>query len=187
MAVKTFTTGEVLTASDTNTYLNNGGLVYITDTSWSGVSSASQVTVSNVFSSTYDNYRILITGYGNTSSGVLSMKLRTTTDDSTAAYARYGSSWATSASNITESGQTMWRINLFSNNSAYRDSLDMTVFNPNVATNTGAVGHALELNTGIYYAYSLNMQTTTQYTGFSLFISTGTFTGKVWVYGFRQA
>ncbi len=29
MAVKTFTTGEVLTAADTNTYLNNGGLVYI--------------------------------------------------------------------------------------------------------------------------------------------------------------
>ena len=32
MAVKTFSTGEVLTASDTNTYLNNGGLVYITST-----------------------------------------------------------------------------------------------------------------------------------------------------------
>jgi hypothetical protein len=29
MAIKTFTTGEVLTASDTNTYLANSGLVYV--------------------------------------------------------------------------------------------------------------------------------------------------------------
>lgn len=59
MAVKTFTTGEVLTASDTNTYLNNGGLVYITSTTvGSGVSS---VTVSNCFSSTYDRYLIRFT------------------------------------------------------------------------------------------------------------------------------
>ena len=58
MAVKTFTTGEVLTASDTNTYLNNGGLVYISGTTvGTGVSS---VTVSSAFSSTYDNYRVII-------------------------------------------------------------------------------------------------------------------------------
>jgi hypothetical protein len=30
MAIKTFTTGEVLTASDTNTYLANSGLVFET-------------------------------------------------------------------------------------------------------------------------------------------------------------
>ena len=29
MAVKTFTQGEKLTAADTNTYLNNGGLVFV--------------------------------------------------------------------------------------------------------------------------------------------------------------
>jgi hypothetical protein len=29
MAIKTFTTGEVLTASDTNTYLANAGLVFV--------------------------------------------------------------------------------------------------------------------------------------------------------------
>ena len=60
MAIKTFTTGEVLTASDTNTYLANSGLVYVTSaTVGSGVSS---VTVSNCFSSTYDNYRIVFAG-----------------------------------------------------------------------------------------------------------------------------
>jgi hypothetical protein len=55
MAIKTFTTGEVLTASDTNTYLANSGLVYIASGSLSGT----PTNVANVFSSTYDNYRIV--------------------------------------------------------------------------------------------------------------------------------
>ncbi len=67
MAIKTFTTGEVLTASDTNTYLANSGLVYVTSaTIGTGVTTA---TVSNCFSSTYDAYRIVITGGVATTAG----------------------------------------------------------------------------------------------------------------------
>ena len=56
MAIKTFTTGEVLTAADTNTYLANSGLVYIASGSLSGTST----TFTNCFSSTYNNYRIVV-------------------------------------------------------------------------------------------------------------------------------
>ena len=57
MAIKTFTTGEVLTASDTNTYLANAGLVYVTSvTVGTGVTT---VSVSSCFTSTYDSYEIL--------------------------------------------------------------------------------------------------------------------------------
>jgi len=60
MAIKTFTTGEVLTAADTNTYLANSGLVYVTSaTVGTGVSS---VTVSSAFNITYDNYKIIYSG-----------------------------------------------------------------------------------------------------------------------------
>jgi hypothetical protein len=78
MAIKTFTSGEVLTASDTNTYLNNSGLVLITSgitvSSTGGTAatvangtvtvgtSNTAVTVSGAFSSTYDNYRIIYSG-----------------------------------------------------------------------------------------------------------------------------
>jgi hypothetical protein len=58
MAIKTFTTGEVLTASDTNTYLANSGLVYISTTTFSGGSTA---TFQSCFSDTYTNYRALVT------------------------------------------------------------------------------------------------------------------------------
>lgn len=187
MAIKTFTTGEVLTASDTNTYLNNGGLVYITNTSWSAVSSASQVTVANVFSSTYDDYKILIEAYANTTGPNLSMKLRTSSDDSAADYQRWGLKWTTAASNLSLTGQTQWFINDLSTSSAYRNGLDMTIFSPNIATNTSATMNAIELNAGALFALALNKPTTTQYTGFSLFVSTGTFTGRLAVYGYRKA
>jgi hypothetical protein len=58
MAIKTFTTGEVLTASDTNTYLANAGLVYVkSQTIGTGVSS---VIVSDCFTTDYDNYKIVV-------------------------------------------------------------------------------------------------------------------------------
>lgn len=62
MAVKTFTTGEVLTAADTNTYLNNGGLVYIA--SGSPAANAT-INIDNVFTSTYRNYRIVMRMVGS--------------------------------------------------------------------------------------------------------------------------
>ena len=58
MAIKTFTTGEVLTASDTNTYLANAGLDYITGTTFSG-STATYIRLVDCFNSKYDNYRIV--------------------------------------------------------------------------------------------------------------------------------
>lgn len=54
MAVKTFTSGEVLTSSDTNTYLANSGLVYISTTNFA---TASTTQFTSAFTSTYRNYR----------------------------------------------------------------------------------------------------------------------------------
>jgi hypothetical protein len=60
MAIKTFTTGEVLTAADTNAYLGNGGLVFVKQQTVSG--NPTSMTVTDAFSATYDNYRITVTG-----------------------------------------------------------------------------------------------------------------------------
>lgn len=59
MAVKTFSS-EVLTSGDTNTYLANSGLVYVTEVSVG--TAVSSVALTNVFSATYDNYRIIYAG-----------------------------------------------------------------------------------------------------------------------------
>ena len=60
MAIKTFTSGEVLTASDTNTYLANSGLVYVK--SQAVIGSPTTITVTNAFSADYDDYRIIYSG-----------------------------------------------------------------------------------------------------------------------------
>jgi hypothetical protein len=65
MAIKTFTTGELLSSSDTNTYLANSGLVYVTSATIG--TAVSSVAVANAFSATYDNYKIVAHGgIGNT-------------------------------------------------------------------------------------------------------------------------
>ena len=74
MAVKTFTT-EVLTSADTNTYLANSGLVYVTSaTIGTGVST---VEIVSAFNTTYDAYKIVATGVAavNVSGESISMTL----------------------------------------------------------------------------------------------------------------
>ena len=67
MAIKTFTTGEVLTAADTNTYLANSGLVYISTTT---IATATTQFV-GAFTDTYTNYRAVFSYTASAGVGVL--------------------------------------------------------------------------------------------------------------------
>ena len=58
MATKTFSSGEVLTAADTNLYLNNGGLVLVGTRTFSS-GSGGYIAYSDCFNSTYTNYRVV--------------------------------------------------------------------------------------------------------------------------------
>lgn len=86
MAIKSFTTGEVLTASDTNTYLANSGLVFVKQvTVGSGVTS---VDVPSCFNSTYSTYRIVIDQIQG--SGTLNLGARMLVGSTPATTAYYG-------------------------------------------------------------------------------------------------
>lgn len=67
MAVKTFTTGEVLTAADTNTYLANSGLQYVSSGTFTNAASF-DVTG---FSSTFDYYKVFMSIQATTTTGVI--------------------------------------------------------------------------------------------------------------------
>jgi hypothetical protein len=73
MAVKTFAVGELATSADVNTYLTNAGLVYVTQVS---PTAASTIAVSNCFSSTYDNYKVIVTPVISASASDIRIKLR---------------------------------------------------------------------------------------------------------------
>ena len=90
MAIKTLTSGEVLTASDTNTYLNNGGLVYIAEGS---ATNTSALDVNSVFSSTYDNYRVVLQTASRSTLQYARFQFRTASTVATTNYASRANWW----------------------------------------------------------------------------------------------
>jgi len=90
MAIKTFTS-EVLTSGDVNTYLNNGGLVYIT----AGAASAqNRLNIASCFSSTYDAYRVEVTNLTHSTANNLILRFSASGTDTA------GSNYATQRSEV---------------------------------------------------------------------------------------
>jgi hypothetical protein len=182
MAVKTFTSA-VLTSSDTNTYLANAGLVYVTSaTIGSGVSS---VAVSSCFSSTYDNYRIIIsgvTGTVNNDTFLLAMTGSSgSTYKSTSFYLVYNSA---SFNGVAFATSTSFRIGWTNNTNDMNYALDLLqpfAAKPTFFKCDGA-------NSTIVFQNGGEDTSSSSCTGFTLTPSSGTLTGGViTVYGYRKA
>ena len=183
MAIQTFTAGQILTAADTNTYLNNGGLVYITQaTIGSAVASAA---VAGCFSSTYENYKIIVNGgVGSTVQAIgLSLTGSATGYYGSTIVAAYNSA---SASNNGMDNTASWSFAGVSGpNNNY---LDVDVLGPNLAKTTAASGAyinpATNGNGGWFSGFH---NSTTQFTGFTITVG-GTMTGgTITVFGYRKA
>jgi hypothetical protein len=147
MAVKTFTTGEVLTASDTNTYLANSGLVYVSSGSFSNAATA-DITG---FTSTYKAYRVVIAPYRHTGTGATNVTATLRTSGGAATGGYYGAGWYVSFTG--GSGAVGARNN-------GTDTLVGTVFDQNRITRTfleissvGASGSYPSM-TGYYYDFA---------------------------------
>lgn len=185
MSVKVFSTGEVLTASDTNTYLANSGLVYVTSaTVGSGVSS---VTVSSAFNSTYDNYKIIISsGVGSTAGALLNMTLGST---ATGYYwGGYVAIWSgTPALQILSGSNTAsWSRVAIANTNSLNGEIEL--FCPNLAKRTIYNARYVQNNVdGNAVGTGGFLDDATQYTAFTLTAASGTITGgTITVYGYRK-
>ena len=182
MAIKTFTTGEVLTAADTNTYLANSGLVYITSVT-SGAT-ASSVTVSNCFSSTYDNYRIVVSGGSASVASDYSFQFSGIT---TSVYQTYGYFMNPGVATLNAYGPAVTTQFLIGsqNTSSFAGFFDVT--NPNQAKQkqlSNCVGNSA---TG-FYSFSGNCTSTSAATGCVLTPNAGTWnTVTVTIFGYRKA
>jgi hypothetical protein len=183
MAVKTFTSGAVLTSSDTNTYLNNGGLVYVTSQTI-GTAVAS-VTVSNCFSSTYDNYKILYVG--GTTSALASLQMRlgasTTGYYSIVNYADYATSTTPKSAGDNNAGQ--WTYVGYGTGSNTQITTDLIGPFLSQWTAYGAASWAAQTVAGTSAG---THQVATSYTAFTIIPNAGTMTGgTITVYGYRKA
>ena len=192
MAIKTFTTGEVLTASDTNTYLANAGLVYVGSTSFSNATFAQ---LSNVFTSTYDNYRIIFSSYNTTASPSYShFQLTSAGTPATSNYFSKSIWWSMSAAGGTAVDHDYRNDRLCLGPLGIDPSEPLLaaidVSQPFLAKSTQMTGNTTGSFYTAYYAMTINggvNTNATSYDGIKFFATAGNVTGTITVYGYRKA
>ena len=180
MAIKTFTTGEVLTAADTNTFLANSGLVYIKEQTVG--TTVSSVTVSSAFSSTYDNYKIVYTG--GVGSGTTSIRMALGSANTEYYMMLTFVAWTSSSYTfLGVSNGAHWTT--VGSMDANQTAVNLDVLNPFASKYT--------MFSGMYVRSDLGgpifgvQKSTTSFTAFTLTPDSGTLTGgTITVYGYRK-
>jgi hypothetical protein len=185
------TTGQVLAKASNADYATQwvapSGLVHINTTTFSAVASQS---VNDVFSSTYDSYKLVYNfTAANTATG-LRFQLRVGGVDATGAnYARQfvviaGTGTAVNAGRV--GGQTAYDM-IDIQNKATGETM---IYNPNKAEATTFAafgGNDLASNSNLNFMTTTgNHQLSNAYTGFTIFPGTGTITGQLSVYGLAK-
>ena len=184
MAVKTFT-NEQLTASDTNTYLANAGLVYVTSTTVATSSSA--VSITNCFSATYDAYQIVVSG-GAMNAGEYGLNMKLGTQASGYYYAGFYLTYGGgNPFNLLGANSSFWgAVGI-----ATPNGLNANIFlnNPYLTKNTFFTANYIYNNVGGGHGSNAGfLNSLDSYTGFTLSVGAGNFSGQtITVYGFRKA
>lgn len=195
MAVKSnFASGDVLTASDTNTYLTNGGLVYVTQLLVTAGSSTA-VSFNNCFTSTYDNYRVVIDSFQPSVAGRgLQLRLRVGGVDAAGTdyyYSCRGLYVDSTSADVGQSGVTVMDTFIYnSTNTLAVCAATWDIFRPFKAERTMFLGNSMLYNAQFGCRNGMGEHNlATSYDGFTLLMnSTGNITNvNVRVYGYRQA
>ena len=186
MSVKIFST-EVLTSADTNTYLANSGLVYVGQvTAGSGVATLS---LNNVFSATYNAYRVVVSG--GTTNGTISCTTQLIDSGGTAVatgyyevflYSTYASSGVSTA-NSSNIASFLRGVNSIGTGYSMTGVFDL--LNPFTAEPTHYYNSVSPIggNAGLSMGYQ---SSASSYTGLKL-TTTGTMTNTLLtVYGYRK-
>jgi hypothetical protein len=146
----------------------------------------SSVTVTGVFNSTYDNYKILISGGTASANANISLQFGSTTTGYYASYSRV--TYSTAAANlITDNNAANFARFGASNTNGLAATCD--VLSPNLAKNTFIAGTYVDpLTTSSAGPYGGFLNDTTAYTAFTIAASSGTFTGgTIRVYGYQNS
>lgn len=176
------------------------GLAIITPTSIAnsgGTASASggavtfttvnSVSLNGVFSSTYDNYRVLVRLIGSTSA-LPSLRLRVSGSDATGANYEYQylQASATTVSSARTTGATSLEIATISSNDYGFVTFDMA--SPGLAATTQISMISTQFSTVIINgSYAGRHTLSTAYDGLTLLANTGTCTGIIRVYGYKNS
>lgn len=195
MTYPSFSTGDVLTASDMNAVglwkITNATATFTGGTAGSvsngtvtvGTSNTA-VTVSSAFSSTYNNYLIVVNGGAGSASNALRLTLGSTTTGYY--YAGKGRTYAGVDSNIDNNNVNGW---WYAGETAANGMTGViNVIDPNVAGRSQYMTTwAAPRTDGYFYSASGFLDNATQYTAFTITFGTGSQTGgTIRIYGYRN-
>jgi len=165
--------------------LGTSALTKINKTTFSAVAAQA---VSSVFSSTYDNYIVQIAITAITGSPYVQLRFRDGGGDVSGAnygYVSINYSSLGAGSNSQVQGRTQTIAYVSPDTLGETFAATLQIYSPNLAQKTHAnnVNIVQVGNSGVgAFAYNV----TTQFTGFSLIASAGTFTGTVTTYGVQK-
>jgi hypothetical protein len=167
---------------------SSGALTLITTNTFSAQSS---VSINNVFSSTYDNYRLLFTfDSASVNQTYNSIRLRASGSDTSTNYKtfrNYGYTGTVASGDLDPVGTDEWFIS--DNGTSFNGAgvVDMTIFSPNRAKYSVATVHSA-YNWGSYTNATVSEWQTdsTQFDGFTILVNSGTITGNVSIYGYGK-
>lgn len=177
MTYPDFSSGEVLTSSD----MDRIGLWRISTTTVG--TAVSSVTVSNCFSSNFDNYRITIAGGTASVQSNISFQLSGITGSVYYQLGYYQSSWSSSSRADYASGATTSVIASDGSVDGYATILELS--SPNLAKRKFGSTYSQSANN--QYSMPFQIASTSTATGFTLTPGSGTLTGgTITVYGYNK-
>ena len=180
MAIKTFTTGEVLTAADTNTYLANSGLVYVATKTFSAQATWD---CTSVFSSTYDNYFVTFAMSPTPGGSIVQTTMLSGSTPATTNYYSYesGNIWAGTADSTANPSTSYW----FGLRSATYIFATMNILQPSTANYTSFSSEGID-DTQSWQARGVH-KTASSFDGIRFYNASGNMTGTATFYGYRKA
>jgi hypothetical protein len=162
------------------------GMVLLSTTSFSGVSSQS---INDIFSTTYDNYRIYLSTGDPATNQPFTMRLRVSgADDTSANYYRMNFGQGTSGStSFIGAGQTSFALGYAGTGSNYGSAFDVISPFSTLRTTISGLGVGNNSSYNGITGWTINnwFDATTSFTGFTLLFGANT-TGTVSVYGVNK-
>ena len=168
----------------------SSGLVLLNTTSFSAVASQN---IQSVFSSTYDNYKIILnlTAAASSAGSILGRIITgtSTVDTGTNYYAASnGVNWSNGAVNQNRITQSSWIWGNVATADTGYTKFNFDVLSPNLAQYAVFLGGQSGVSATVpYHSHGAHWHVSSAIvTGFQLFANTGTITGTVSVYGYNK-
>jgi hypothetical protein len=152
--------------------------------------SASAVSLNGCFSLNYDNYLITLSDTGSTTTQSLNLRVRANGIDNTSTN-YYGKQYGGNSdqANITTNDIVGTSLPIGIAKSGEANSCDISIRNPfssSLRTHIYAGCSFSDGTNGRVYTYGCSLSVTTSYDGITIFPASGTITGSIRVYGYRN-